>query len=273
MSDPTEQFIYEMVNLGKQIDPDESEESCLKRARDALIPEIAKFVGELTEWTLDKLLERVDAVHDMIERDNRMKKKESRIEIPPLKFIKRDDKGFSNQSSRGSYHQRGRGQYNNMGNRNDYQHQNYSQNYNNYNSNRGGNNSGNREDNNSYRGRGGNYNSNGYFRGNRGDFNGNRGHNRGRGNFSRGEGNQGQTDKSRVKCRVCQEFGHFARECNQRGPLTMAHFSGEQGHEHPLQHEIMNDGVSVMRIIVIIMAIPHEFMKITILMVIVLIRI
>jgi hypothetical protein len=48
---------------------------------------------------------------------------------------------------------------------------------------------------------------------------------------------------------------------------------GNKVRVNPLQHEIMNDGVSVMRIIVIIMAIPHEFMKIPILMVIVLIRI
>jgi hypothetical protein len=207
-NDPTEQFVFEMVNLARQIDPLEEDEISLKRARDALLPDIAALVGDCNPWTIDNLLERCSSAHELLNRQSRIKEKKP-ADIPPLKGLrenieKRDssrngnDRGNRNDSFRGNHNQNngrgsfrgnGRGMYNNRGNHN--------QNY--YNPNQG---NSNREDNDRNRNNGRSF----------------RGNDRGRGNGNR------QTDMSKVKCHKCQRFGHFARDCRSENViLAMPH--------------------------------------------------
>jgi hypothetical protein len=192
-NDPTEQFVYEMINLARQIDPLEELEVSLKRARDALLPDIAALVGDCNPWTLDNLLERCSSAHELLNRQSRLKEKKP-ADIPPLKGLREElekkDSNNRNGSHRGNRNDsfRGRGSfrgrhYGHFNNRESFQ-----QRYNNQPRENEG--DGRNNEVRSYRGNDRN----------RGGRNGNR-----------------NTDMSRIKCNKCQKFGHFARDCRSAG--------------------------------------------------------
>jgi hypothetical protein len=85
-NDPTEQFIFEMINLARQIDPLEEVGVSLKRARDALLPDIAALVGDCNPWSIDNLLERCSSAHEILNRQSHIKEKIA-ADIPPLKGL------------------------------------------------------------------------------------------------------------------------------------------------------------------------------------------
>jgi hypothetical protein len=214
INDPSEQFIFEMVNLAKQIDPLESEEVCLKRARDALHPDIAAIVGDLHSWTLDTLLERVAFAHQLVKRQYKMKGVRT-TDIPPLKGLRETLLRENNFNNRGN-NLRGRGFRGSRfaarrGNMNS------ERGSHNYNGGRGNHNYGNGErgNHNSFRGAHDNFTERGRFNsGRRGSFRGRSYHNNtGRGNNH----NDGL-------CRKCLQPGHFARECTN-APVNMAQIS------------------------------------------------
>jgi hypothetical protein len=102
-----------MINLARQIDPLEEEEVSLKRARHALLPDIAALVGDCNTWSIDNLLERCSSAHEILNRQSRMKEKKA-ADIPPLKGLREDiekrdsnrdknsgNRGFRNDSFRG----------------------------------------------------------------------------------------------------------------------------------------------------------------------------
>jgi hypothetical protein len=62
-SAPSEQFIHELYNLSKQINPLENEKVILLRIGEAVVPDISILVGDLHPWTLEKLLENVSVAH------------------------------------------------------------------------------------------------------------------------------------------------------------------------------------------------------------------
>jgi hypothetical protein len=72
-SDPSEQFIYELYNLSKQVNPLEEEKVLLLRIREVLVPDISALVGDFHPWTLDKLLENVSVAHSNLNRQARQR--------------------------------------------------------------------------------------------------------------------------------------------------------------------------------------------------------
>lgn len=64
-----EQFILEMVNLGRQVNPNESENKLVKHAFDKLVPTIRLATGNLNNLTVNALLENLAATYNTI-RDN-----------------------------------------------------------------------------------------------------------------------------------------------------------------------------------------------------------
>jgi hypothetical protein len=96
-----------MVNLTKQIDPLETDEVCLKRARDALHPDIAAIVGDLNPWTLDTLLDRVAFAHELVKGQCKMKGLRP-TDIPPRKGLREKLLRDNNFKNRGN-NLRGRG--------------------------------------------------------------------------------------------------------------------------------------------------------------------
>jgi hypothetical protein len=111
-SDPTEQFVFEIVNLARPLDPFEEDEVSLKRARDALLPVIGMLVRDCIPWTMDNLLERCSYMHDIMNRQSRMKTKEP-ADIPLLKGLRENTErrdSNRNNSSRG----RGNGNFVNL---------------------------------------------------------------------------------------------------------------------------------------------------------------
>ena len=102
--DPCEQFIYEMVNLAKQVDPTEIAQISLKRARDALHPQISGLIGEVNPWTIENLLERVAEVHANLHHQSRRMHRKT-ADIPPLQGLREDLKKKRDQEN---YKKRGK---------------------------------------------------------------------------------------------------------------------------------------------------------------------
>ncbi|OXA37698.1 Activity-regulated cytoskeleton-associated protein [Folsomia candida] len=209
-NDPCEQFIYEMVNLAKQVDPTEPDSMSLKRARDALNPQISALVGELNAWTIENLLERVSEVHTILHRQSR-KVNHRAAEIPPLKGLREELQKRKSEHEYGnnrSYHSRGRthfrGGYQNQGNRSNYRDyrpnnsQNSSNNSQSYSQNRGSFQHGTNRS---------SHNSNTY---------------RGRSSARNPSNTRGRQSRADIKCHKCGQFGHYVKECNSPNPIVMA---------------------------------------------------
>lgn len=204
--DPSEQFIMEMINLAKQVNPQESDAISLKRVRDALLPEIGKFVGDLSVWTLDNLLDRVGSVHDMIERENRMRGNRF-IQLPPLSGLKKKENDFDKSKGFNSHHFNNRENY--FGSRDSFNNR-------------------------------GNFNSSSNYGFNQEEksewvnsnksqaFNNNQSSNRGQ---FRGNSNRGGFMSS-IKCRRCQKYGHYASDCRTPGIVMSAIGNSQNFNEH-----------------------------------------
>jgi hypothetical protein len=88
-SDPSEQFIYDLYNLSKQVNPLEEEKVILLRIKEALVPDISALVGDLHPWTLDKLLENVSVAHSNLNRQARQQNGRE-ANIPPFSGIREE---------------------------------------------------------------------------------------------------------------------------------------------------------------------------------------
>ena len=72
INEPVEQFVYEMINLGKQINPNEAEELSVYRALNALVPELRLAIGDIKVKTANNLIEAANkAIEAIRERDER----------------------------------------------------------------------------------------------------------------------------------------------------------------------------------------------------------
>lgn len=77
-----EQFIQEMVTLGKQVNPTETEQKSVERAYNALIPDIRRVAGNLNGLTVNSLLEILSSTYDTMKASDRLHKTNTRL--PPL---------------------------------------------------------------------------------------------------------------------------------------------------------------------------------------------
>lgn len=232
--DPCEQFVYEMVALGRQILPhnDHITEKILSQVRDALHPMIGIEIANETLFSVDSFLRRIAMVHDMLNRQSRMATGKP-ADIPPLKG-NRDEiiKAKNSQNSNTSQNFRGRGSYRGSHNNGNGRYHDQNRGHNrNYSSNEGNNNNFRNNNGNQHNNRDrdrsresnqntNNNNGNGNGNNNRGSRNDNsRG--RGRGNHN-GRG-RNSMDMANTRCRKCNRFGHFMKDCTEGGiamPMT-----------------------------------------------------
>lgn len=80
--EPCEQFIQEMVTLAKQVNPLESEHKSVERAYSALVSDIKRYAGHLSNLTVNSLLEILPTVYETIREDDRRYNRNTRL--PPL---------------------------------------------------------------------------------------------------------------------------------------------------------------------------------------------
>jgi len=120
-----EQFVHEMVNLARQVDPGEPENVSVLRAKNALFPELrlAIQIGDPTRLTINILLESAaDAIDAIQARDKHL---HTRTVLPALNgFRKESDKKPQNAQQQiqryRQYRGRGRGSYYNGNGRRPY---------------------------------------------------------------------------------------------------------------------------------------------------------
>lgn len=219
--DPCEQFVYEMVALGKQVLPTPylHMDVLLATVRDALHPEIGLAIADQDLNSIDDFMNRIAIVHNNLTRQSRLNKGKQ-IEIPPLKG-NRDDllkqQRQNNQSNRND-HSRGRSQfrssfhgsrgYNNNQHKKNYEsnssNQSHERNRDRYSSNR------NSDSNHSRDGNGANH---------RNSSNSNRDRNQQQNNSNprsdNGRGRGRGREYPDIKCHKCSRFGHIARNCTE----------------------------------------------------------
>ncbi len=117
-NESVEQFVYEMVNLGRQVNPNDSEETSVDRAYEAMHPDIYRAIGDLHIKTVNNLIEQANRAVRAIRASDKMKGTYTRL--PPVYGYKKPDerqgrgRSFSvgngqifrrqNQESQGTFH-------------------------------------------------------------------------------------------------------------------------------------------------------------------------
>lgn len=84
-----EQFVYEMVNLGKQVNPNETEETSVDRAYEAMSPDIYRAIGDLHIKTVNNLIEQANRAVRAIRASDKLKGTYTRL--PPVYGYKKPD--------------------------------------------------------------------------------------------------------------------------------------------------------------------------------------
>jgi hypothetical protein len=100
-----EQFVYEMLNLARQVNPTEREEVSLRRARDSLVPELATAIGELHVWSANQLIERAEVIHKLLKE--KYAKEGSQVRLPPMQGFRQNQGNNRGMNNRGRYNSRG----------------------------------------------------------------------------------------------------------------------------------------------------------------------
>lgn len=118
INEPVENYVYEIVNLSRQISPGEEESISVLRAKRGLIPELSLYIGECN--TVNELLEKASLAIETIRARDRMTSRHTRL--PPYSVRTESRGSFMQQSSFG----RGRN-YGNFSNTNRFQQSNEAQ--------------------------------------------------------------------------------------------------------------------------------------------------
>ncbi|CAL8109893.1 unnamed protein product, partial [Orchesella dallaii] len=104
-----EQFVHEMVNLARQIDPAEDTSLSVERAKNALHPDLVLGIGELHVKTVNNLIERAGIAIEAIRARDMMYKDKPRTMLPPLHGFRSKDEQRTQQSSSRGFTARGNG--------------------------------------------------------------------------------------------------------------------------------------------------------------------
>lgn len=82
LDESVEQFVHEMVNLARQINPNEAEHISVDRAFEKLVPDLTCVMGDLNEKTVNNLVEKTaTAALRIRQRDN---KNNTYTRLPPI---------------------------------------------------------------------------------------------------------------------------------------------------------------------------------------------
>lgn len=106
INEPVESYVYEIVNLSRQITPDEDESISVLRAKRGMIPELSLYIGECN--TVNELLEKASLAIETIRNRDRMTQRHTRL--PPFS-IRYESRGSTMQQSSFG---RGRGRQSNF---------------------------------------------------------------------------------------------------------------------------------------------------------------
>ncbi|CAL8113734.1 unnamed protein product [Orchesella dallaii] len=198
LTESVEQFLNEMVNLAKQIDPTEAEHISVLRAKNSLVPDLRLHIqiGDPGQLTINSLLEKAaDAIDALVAKDSLTGRHTA---LPPLYGFKQTVHETKPKPNSPNFRGRGRSSFT------------YG---------RG-----------SYRGRGShnNHTSNFQSNGNSSTTQSNpnsQQHSNGNANQFRSRINSAPTERGnfvrttepqRVKCYNCEEIGHYARDCDKQ---------------------------------------------------------
>ncbi len=88
-NESVEQFVYEMVNLGRQVNPNESEDTSVDRAYEAMNPDIYRAIGDLHTKTVNNLIEQANRAVRAIKASDKLKGTYTRL--PPVYGYKKPD--------------------------------------------------------------------------------------------------------------------------------------------------------------------------------------
>lgn len=104
--EPVEQYVYEMVNLARQINSNEDESISVLRAKRGLNPDLRLYIGECK--TVNELLESASLAIENIRASDRMNSRHTRL--PPFS-ISNQRGGFHGNRHQQSSFGRGRGRF------------------------------------------------------------------------------------------------------------------------------------------------------------------
>jgi hypothetical protein len=254
--DPCEQFVYEMVALGKQIVGDNEDHKILMHIRAALHPDISISIPDDCCHYVDSMLDRITVVHDALSRQSRVHNKPA--DIPPLKGLREDilksnkDTNTHTQANNRSSNGRGRSTYRNSYANNDtntytqIDRNNASFSYNN-DTNHSNSHSYNHdpstdhntpadsytEDRYNYND---NYNDNYNHRRNASD--GNTSSHKSSNNHNHNASSRNRVDLTNKKCYNCSRFGHIARNCPDSEGFVMSMLSSDGHDMHTSQQNL-----------------------------------